>query len=249
MIHAFCKVSIAPVRAEGKDQAEIVTQLLFGELVFINEVNEPWTKITTFSDNYSGYIDHKHVEQISEEEFKNHIKNSSYLINREAEIITEEGTQRVCRGSFFPVSKKEFHIGTHAFQKNTILPEIDHSILSLSNDYLNTPYLWGGRSPFGIDCSGITQVIYSINGIQLPRDASQQVQLGSTISFEKIAPGDLAFFENKKGKITHVGILDGQGNIIHASGHVRKDPFSKEGILHSKTKELTHKLSCIKRLY
>ncbi len=117
MIHAFCKVSIAPVRAEGKDQAEIVTQLLFGELVFINEVNEPWAKITTFSDNYSGYIDHKHVEQISDEEFKNHTKNSSYLINREAEIITEEGTQRVCRGSFFPVSKKNFTLELMRFKR------------------------------------------------------------------------------------------------------------------------------------
>lgn len=249
MTQAFCKVSIAPVRSEGKDQAEIVTQLLFGELVSINEINAPWAKITTVSDNYSGYIDHKHVEEINDEDAKKHIENSSYLISRETEISTSNGNQRVCRGSFFPVNELEFEIGSVTFRQNSIISDTNHSIISLANDYINTPYLWGGKSPFGIDCSGITQVIYSLNGIKLPRDASQQVQLGVTISFEEIAPGDLAFFENTKGKITHVGILDGTGNIIHAAGHVRKDPFSKEGILHSKTKELTHVLSCIKRPY
>tara|TARA_B110000285_G_scaffold166292_1_gene185804 strand:+ start:9605 stop:10351 length:747 start_codon:yes stop_codon:yes gene_type:complete len=247
MTQAFCKVSIAPVRAEGRDQAELVTQLLFGELAIINEVNLPWARITTVSDNYSGFIDYKHIEEINSEDSKKHLENSSHLMNRETEISTLNGKQRICRGSLFPVNEVEFQIGTLNFNRNTSLQIVEHSIISLAHDYLNTPYLWGGKSPFGIDCSGITQVIYSLKGIQLPRDASQQAHLGTAIAYNETKSGDLAFFENKKGTITHVGILDGEGNIIHAAGHVRKDLFSNKGILHSETKELTHSLSCIKR--
>ena len=249
MAQAFCTVSIAPVRSEGKDQAEIVTQLLFGELVTVHEINIPWAKITTTSDNYSGYIDHKHVLELTEQGAQNHLSSSSYSINRESEIISYYGKQRICRGSFFPIDQEEFIIGSINYSQNIIHPTIESTILALAKDYINTPYLWGGKSPFGIDCSGITQVIFSLIGIQLPRDASQQVEFGTLVSFKDAQPGDIAFFNNKKGNITHVGILDGEGYIIHAAGHVRKDPFSKEGIIHSETKELTHVLSCVKRLY
>ena len=115
-------------------------------------------------------------------------------------------------------------------------------------DYLNTSYLWGGKSPFGIDCSAIVQVIYRFFGINLPRDASQQVDHGIVVDTDDILPGDLAFFENSKGKITHVGILDGEGGIIHASGWVRNDRFTNEGIVHSETGILTHNLFVIKRM-
>ena len=249
MSQAFCKVSIAPVRSEGKDQAEIVTQLLFGELVTVHEVNNPWAKITINADKYTGFIDHKHLAELNEKDALAHLKNSSHLTTRETEISSLKGKQRICRGSFYPINQEEFQIGSHNFKQESLMPSEEHSIISLAHDYINTPYLWGGKSPFGIDCSGITQIIYSIKGIQLPRDASQQVQLGKVINYNDVKSGDLAFFANKKGNITHVGILDGKGNIIHAAGHVRKDPFSTNGILHSETNELTHELSCIKRLY
>ena len=108
--------------------------------------------------------------------------------------------------------------------------------------------MWGGKSPFGIDCSGLTQTVYRIFDYNLPRDASDQFEHGTEIQFDHIEAGDLAFFENKTGKITHVGILDGIGKIIHASGHVRTDSITKQGIIHSITGDLTHKLTKIKRL-
>ncbi len=245
---AYCLVSISPVRAEESDASEIVTQLLFGELVEVESINHPWAKITVLSDGYTGYIDHKHVKFLSEKEVRRWNEGLSYLKSREATILTPWGKQRICRGSFIPEGVTEFNIGKDEFQFLNDDLSVSNNIVELAEDYLNTPYLWGGKSPFGIDCSGIVQVVYRFFGFNLPRDASEQVEHGSEVDFEDIEAGDLAYFANSKGKITHVGILDGNGGIIHASGHVRKDHLTKEGIVHAQHGELTHTLTIIKRL-
>jgi cell wall-associated NlpC family hydrolase len=115
--------------------------------------------------------------------------------------------------------------------------------------YLNAPYLWGGRSPFGIDCSGFTQLVYRLQGIKLPRDAYQQAEVGNTLSFiEESEEGDLAFFDNTEGKIIHVGIIMKNNYIIHASGKVRIDRIDQQGIFNSSLKTHTHKLRLIKSI-
>ena len=245
---AYCLVSISPVRSEAKDQSEIVTQLLFGEVVSIDEIAEPWVKLTTYADAYQGFVDIKHLEFISEKETKRWLDGLGYLKSREVTLKTPDGNQRVCRGSFLLEGETSFAIGSNSYTIIDAPVSTDLNLLEVARDYLNTPYLWGGKSPFGIDCSGLVQVIYRLFDYNLPRDASDQIAHGSEISFDEHQAEDLAFFENKEGKIIHVGILTGKGTIIHASGHVREDLFTELGIIHSKTNFQTHQLAKIKRL-
>ena len=115
--------------------------------------------------------------------------------------------------------------------------------------FLNAPYLWGGRTPFGIDCSGFTQIVYRLQGINIPRDAHQQAEVGNTLSFiEESQEGDLAFFDDSEGEITHVGIIMNNNNIIHASGKVRIDKLDQQGIFNIEKKIHTHKLRIIKSI-
>ena len=115
--------------------------------------------------------------------------------------------------------------------------------------YLNAPYLWGGKTPFGIDCSGFTQMVYKLNGFALPRDAYQQAEIGETLSFvEEAEPGDLAFFDDDEGNIIHVGMVLEQGTIIHASGKVRIDALDHQGIYNKELKNYSHKLRLIKKI-
>lgn len=241
-------VSASPQRAENRDQSEIVNQLLFGEVVSIDEFETPWMKVTTYADNYTGYVDHKHIRKLSEKEVRRWLDGLSYSKDRLRSLNTPWGDQLIYRGSFVPDDVTSFNIGNDQFEWNEPSSCELRTILDFTEDYINTPYLWGGKSPFGIDCSGITQVIYRFFNFNLPRDASDQVHHGSEIEFDDHEQGDLAYFENSKGKITHVGILDGKGNIIHASGHVRKDKFVEDGIFREDFDSLTHKLTTIKRL-
>ncbi|MGC6433562.1 MAG: NlpC/P60 family protein [Crocinitomicaceae bacterium] len=245
---AFCRVSIAPIRAEKKDQAEIVSQLLFGELFTIETIDDNWTKITTLFDGYEGWIDTKHFSTISEKEAKKWMDEHSTSYNLTSVLETPWGKQTIVRGSYISGVSNQFNIGKYPF---TILEkedlEVPTSIYETALSYLNAPYLWGGKSPFGIDCSGFSQLIYRFHDINIPRDASQQIELGRGIEFDEQEEGDLAFFHNATGKIIHVGILDGKGSIIHASGCVRIDKLTKEGIINVNDQNLTHHLNCIKR--
>ena len=247
--YAYCKVSISPVRAENKDQSEIVTQLLFGEVFQIEEIDGSWCKILTFYDNYPGWIDIKHFKPLTEKEFNRWMDGVSYEKSIYRNLNTPWGKQRIVKGSFIPFTDDlPFKIGTDEFYlEEAFDKKSSDSIYELAVEYLNTPYLWGGKTPFGIDCSGLTQSVFRFFGINLPRDASQQVEHGLEIEFVEHQSGDVAFFHNKDGKITHVGILNGQYGIIHASGCVRIDIITEVGIVNSESKELTHQLNCIKR--
>jgi hypothetical protein len=244
---AFCKVSIAPVRNGASDGAEMVSQLLFGELITVFEVTEPWAKIESMSDGYTGYIDFKHFQRLSEKEARRWNEGLGTLKDRELRLQTPWGVQRICRGSCVPENESAFQIGPFDFQW------IDEPTCAWKSpgeyalDYLNTPYLWGGKSPFGIDCSGIVQVIYRFVGFNLPRDAYEQVEHGAEIEFSDRQAGDLAYF-SKNGKVTHVGILDTPDTIVHAAGFVRRDELTAAGIVRKEDGALTHSLTCIKRL-
>ncbi len=246
----YCTVSVSPVRAEQKDSSEMVTQLLFGELVTVEEVSTTWCKIQTYSDNYKGFVDIKHIHFLSDKEVNRWLDGLSYQTQLIRTLDCPWGKQLIYRGSFVSVgTEKTFNIGNDHF---TFLDDVSDTHfqkpVDLALAYINSPYLWGGKTPFGIDCSGLTQTVYRFFNINLPRDASQQIDCGTPVSFDEQISGDIAFFQNPEGKIIHVGILDGTGHIIHASGAVRKDKFTQEGIFHSETGHQSHVLHSIRRL-
>jgi len=257
MNKSICTFGFIPVRNEPSEQAEMVTQLLFGDTFDIIEENEKWSHIKMHDDNYTGWINSNLIVKLLDKEVDNWIKATKWIVPAPfVKIVSEpdKTTHLISAGSTiylntaernsFTIGNKEYYIsGSYSPDKPV------GSIADNANALLNSPYLWGGRSFFGIDCSGLTQVVYKIAGFQLPRDASQQVELGSIVSFvEEAVLGDLAFFDNEEGNITHVGLCLGKGEIIHASGCVRIDKLDHQGIFNKETKSYSHKLRVIKRI-
>jgi cell wall-associated NlpC family hydrolase len=237
----------------------MVTQLLFGEHFKIISEKEEWLQIETAYDRYSCWISNKQFLPIRKSTFDELEKNGQPLSSEPVQLI-----RHISSGVFFPIvlgSTLPFLKGKkipvenqeYEFSGESVLPENKTTdrgkITKTTQSFLNAPYLWGGRSLFGIDCSGFTQMVFKLNGLKLPRDAYQQAELGEPLSFvEEAQAGDLAFFDNEEGRITHVGIILSDNKIIHASGRVKIDRFDHYGIFNSDTKKYSHNLRVIKRV-
>lgn len=252
----ICRVSIAPLRSAPKDQAEIVSQLLFGDQVIILEVLDKWLKVRNLFDSYEGFMDFKQLTTIGTDEAAATAEHQ-YLapaapINS---LLIEDGSKiYLAAGSNLPAYEQgSCKIGdtTYKVDFEPLQPNPDQRLERVITGALffrHAPYLWGGRTLFGIDCSGFVQIVYKLAGIKLQRDASQQALQGETVHFlPEVQPGDVAFFDNDEGRIIHVGILLNQKEIIHASGQVRIDPIDDQGIFNKELKRYTHKLRIIKR--
>ncbi|MDQ0068001.1 C40 family peptidase [Chryseobacterium lathyri] len=237
MNKGICNVTVAPVRAENSDKAEIVTEILFGESADILEVNKNWTKIKMHYDGYEGWMDTKQLKPVTEEE----------LAKRKVTVVTEDFSSVLMNdGKTLLSMGSEVEFPAVASRRSHDLRE---SIALAAREFLNVPYLWGGKSFFAVDCSGFTQLVYKIHDIKLPRDTYQQAEVGEPLSFvEESQPGDLAFFENPEGKIIHVGIMLENQKIIHASGKVRIDILDSTGIFNKEMNKHTHKLRVIKNV-
>ncbi len=255
----ICNLSLVPCRAEPTNKSEMVTQLLFGEHFKILEEKEEWIKIKNAADGYECWINQKQYSPIKESTF-NAIESQPKTIISElfalAKNIKTNQSFPIPMGSVLPFYKNgnfiieeqsEYSIDA-SIVKNTFELSID-KCLQTAFLYLNAPYLWGGKSCWGIDCSGFTQICFATQGLQSPRDAYQQAEIGTALNFvEEAQPGDLAFFDNEEGKIIHVGIVLNDAHIIHASGKVRIDKFDHVGIFHTERKKYSHQLRVIKRL-
>ena len=253
--YGISEIPVIPVRSEPSEKSEMVTQILFGEMFKIFNKMGNWLEVESVNDNYRGWIDSK-TATIIEESFLTRLKdepieilknviNKIKLIDTNTFAILPFGSSLPC----FNNVTGDFFINSINYRLLNPLENKDLSITEYALSFINSPYLWGGRNPFGIDCSGLVQVVYKACGINLPRDASQQVNRGRTIEFQtEIKPGDLAFFDNDEGNIIHVGILLSKNEIIHSSGKVRIDSIDHQGIYNKELKSYTHKLRIIKRI-
>jgi hypothetical protein len=249
MQYGICNLSIVPLRFEPQDTSEMVSQVLYGEHFKVLEQRKKWSKIRLAFDKYEGWVDNKQYIEITEEEYKNYDNQSApNLVADMVEFVSCEDNQLMPIPLGASLAALDFF--KHQYDGMRIAEiQAKENIIDTAFLFLNAPYLWGGRTNFGIDCSGFSQMVYKLNGYKLLRDASQQATQGDPLSFiEESEPGDLAFFDNEEGTITHVGIMMKDNYIIHAHGKVRVDRIDHTGIYNTEKRSHTHKLRVIKRI-
>ena len=249
----ICNLAMIPLRDEASDKSEIVSQVLFGEHFEVLEQHKQWSLIKIQYDEYQGWIDSKQFQAITESNYKQ-LSSDAIILNADLiEYVTAPSNLLIpipLGASLSFLNNPEINISNFDFEgTKTSGVKPKSNIIISSFMYLNAPYLWGGKTPFGIDCSGFTQMVYKLNGYKLLRDASQQAKQGEALSFiEESEPGDLAFFDNDEGNIIHVGIIMENNYIIHASGKVRIDRLDHLGIYNAEINKHTHKLRVIKKI-
>lgn len=257
MKYGICELSLVAVRRHPSDQSEMINQLIFGDLLNIIDIKDNWFLINTSPDKFEGWVDLKQITLIEKHQFEKLEKDKTVFFSDIYGKATTQSSKSInlVLGSRLPnFQNNSITIIDNIYSiEGNIQPDIPEptaqNIINIATKYLGAPYLWGGRSPFGIDCSGFIQNVFAMLGINLKRDAHQQVEVGETINFVNEAKaGDLAFFDNADEKITHVGIVIDNKQLIHASGEVRIDTLDHQGIYNEKQKIYTHKLRIIKRL-
>lgn len=248
MQYGICNLGIVPLRLEPADTSEMVTQVLYGDHFKVLEQRKKWSRIRLAFDTYEGWIDNKQYLEISDTDYNAQNELETQLAKDLIEFVQDDN------GQLYPIpigaSLNGLELLQHSFDGDIakgIAPK--DNLIKTAFLYLNAPYLWGGKTPFGIDCSGFTQMVYKLNGYKLLRDASQQATQGEALSFiEESEPGDLAFFDNNEGAIVHVGIIMKDNYIIHAHGKVRIDRLDHTGIYNVDKRTHTHKLRVIKKI-
>ncbi len=255
MLYGICNLSIISLRFDPNDKSEMISQVLFGEYFKVLEKRDRWSRIRIAFDKYEGWLDNKQYIEITVEEYDELLNTPMKLSGELVDFISdnEQNLTAIPLGTSLPF----FELNILKIKKTnfkydgTVLEgkKPKNQLIETSFMYLNTPYLWGGKTPFGIDCSGFTQMVYKLCGHTLFRDASQQATQGEVLSFiEESEPGDLAFFDNEDGDIVHVGIIMKDNYIIHAHGKVRIDRLDHSGIYNIDTHRHTHKLRVIKKI-
>lgn len=248
----ICENVFVPLRSGPTHKSEMLSQILFGEKYRMTDIAGNWMKIETLFDNYTGWIDLDHLQNtIDTADLKGNVLNRSLLCfrNDATKMVLEAGCE-----IFDPDFREgKFRIGKNTY---TTTPEFNENYLSVNESladtamkFINSPYIWGGRVPSGIDCSGFTQLVYKIHGISIARNSWKQAEEGKAVDFiSETEPGDLVFFDNERGSISHVGMILSRGLVIHASGRVRIDSIDHQGIFKKEINGYSHKLRMIRRV-
>lgn len=254
---AICLQTYIPLRGKPFESSEMVSQILFGETLTIIEITTKWVYIKVDFDGYLGWCDAKLITILTTEQFN--------MLSSEPETIVSDkwisvqrkdkyGLQQILAGSvIYNLKAESFKLLNYEF---LLCPQFPYKtnntgniITDTATSLLNVPYLWGGRSSFGIDCSGLVQTCCRIAGIKMQRDASQQVKQGvEVLTLQDSKQGDIVFFENEEGRVVHTGILLSAEKVIHSSGFVRIDPIDNNGIYNTELQAYTHRLKTIKRI-
>ncbi len=250
---AVCNLAVVPLRALASEKSEMVSQLVFGESADIVEKSNDWAYLRTHYDGYEGWCSLNQLAPLTNNDSD---KNESpyAVVSSKTAIIKLDGQEKLLSfGSSIPQNsssaESEIQVVEGKIRRLPIVPSLETFIEDALN-FVGIPYLWGGRSIFGADCSGFLQLLCKANGIQIPRDAYMQAEIGETLSFiDEAREGDLVFFDNEEGRIIHVGIVLNGKNVIHASGFVRIDKIDHYGIFNQQNGNYTHKLRIIKRIF
>lgn len=248
MTYGIANLSIVPLRIEPSDTTELVSQVLYGEIFKVTERRKKWSKVRLTYDQFEGWIDNNQYRELTESEYSFLAECPQKLSGDLIEFVQDSNHQllTIPLGS----SLTALNILKHAFDGNCIEGIHPKSkLIETAFLYRNSPYLYGGKTPFGIDAPGLTQMVYKLNGYNLYRGVEQQAKQGEALSFiEESEAGDLAFFDNNEGQIVHVGIIMPDNYIIHAHGKVRVDRLDHSGIYNTDVKMHTHKLRVIKKI-
>lgn len=254
MQNGLINLPIVPLREEPAHRSQQISQLLFGEGFQVFEMQGEWQKIQTVNDGYMGWMQANQGVLIEKDIYETHQQKQVQLTHEPVTVIRRNDNYSLlhlpagCR--LAGIDEDKFTIGNTTFELLHSVVFKKNKLIKYAGTFLNTPYLWGGRTHFGIDCSGFAQVVYSLHGFQLKRDAWQQAEQGEPVDFvQNTLPGDLAFFDNAEGRIVHVGIMLDAERIIHASGYVKIDRIDNQGIYDAAQKKYTHQLRIIKRYF
>lgn len=251
--------SVVPMRSEPSERSEMVSQLLWGETFRVEEEADRWLRVSSHHDRYVGWVNSLMLTLVDDDKWEREVgvpyqvaaQPLSYALNEKTKerVLIPQGALLY----HYNEVARSFSLLNETFKFEAAQDKLPdgkrNAITTAAMHLLNAPYLWGGRTALGIDCSGLTQLAYKVAGVSLPRDASQQAEKGETVNFlDSAQPTDLAFFDNEEGKITHVGLLLGSGKILHASATVHIDSIDSEGIFSKAQNRYTHKLRVIKRV-
>jgi cell wall-associated NlpC family hydrolase len=257
----YCFVGVLPIKKEANSSSEQVSQMVFGETATVIEeiANSTWIKIITNYDSYQGYVDKRNLIFVSENYYQEIIKQNADLFSWNC--ISFVNIKKGDKITSFPIPKASRIINTNYKINDYCFSVQDAELVKtypfnkeiftkIAFSYLNCPYQWGGKSNWGIDCSGFTQQVFAFFNKKLLRDASLQSKQGIEVKNISVAKlSDLCFFDNEKGNVNHVGILLDNNYIIHSSGRVRVDKIDEKGIIDSDTNKYSHHLNSIRRFF